>query len=148
MSEENRENNDQSQQIQQNQTGIFRKFLNGISYIGSLFCSKCFNKLDRGDDDDNDINLNELVLKDIPGRVQSFKEFNSEVKKYVGILILYNENQMNQLRSLVSEMNKDENSYVKDILSVNFKLFSAKYSSEDGKNVYPFYNLYYITFLS
>lgn len=120
-----------------NQPGFFSRFvIKPLAYIGSFFCSKCINKkIDRGNEDGGDLNLNDLVLKDIPGRVDNHNEFNNLVKSKVGILIFYNSNQIQEFRSLVADMNKEDNSYLKEILIENFVNFSVKVDSQEGKRV-------------
>ena len=121
-----------------NQPGFFTRWVvRPLAYVGSFFCSKCFNKnVDRRDDDDTDISLNELVLKEIPGKVDNTRDFNLAVKTLVGVLILYNNSDLTAFRNLLHDMNKEEHSYIKEILMENYRNYSVRIDSVEGKRVF------------
>lgn len=161
-------------QPQEESSGLFTRFiLRPISYISSFFCSKCCkhnNKnhntnittnlsysnnvtnekiinTDRRDEETDNLNLSDLVFRDLPSLQSSMNEFNSSVKSHVGILILYNNNDLRDFRGIVNLLNNDENSYVKEILMENYKLFSLRVDSTDGQRVH-FKFLFFIIILN
>lgn len=149
--DQNNYNTTSSNNNNQQQPGFFSRFVfRPLSYIGSLFCSKCFNKKDkkdRGDEDNSqNLNLNDFVLKDMPGKVESSAEFNACVKKQVGVFILYNSKQMTDFRLIIQKMNSEENSYLKEIISINYKVYLVSIDSMEGKRVHKYklthYSLY------
>ena len=167
---------DNNNSLEQESPGFFTRFIvKPITYISSFFCSKCCNhnnknntkntklptnlpyfnnvtnekiiNTDRRDEDTDNLNLSDLVFRDLPSIQSSMNEFNSQVKRNVGILILYNNNDLRDFRVLINSLNNIENNYVKEILIENFKLFSLRIDSTDGQRVYLLYYIILIIIL-
>ena len=91
---------------QQEQPGFFKRWvINPIVYLGSFFCSR------RGDTPSDEENR---IFSELPERITNLNSFNTLTKTRVGILVLYQNTDLEYYTNLVNEIKREEHTY--DIL--------------------------------
>jgi hypothetical protein len=90
----------------QEQQGFFRRWLiNPLIYIGTLFCSR------RGDTPSEEENR---IFSELPEKVNNLNSFNTLTKTRVGILVLYQNSELEYFTNLINSVKKEE--HIFDIL--------------------------------
>lgn len=90
----------------QEQPGFFTRWIvNPLKYVGSFFCSR---RNDTPTEQENNIFIS------LPERVNNINSFNTLIKTRIGILIVYQNNDLDFLSNFVNSIKKEE--YINDIL--------------------------------
>ena len=103
--------------------GFINAIKNGIYNVFSYFCSR---------DEDSSFSIEEVVFRDLPSRVESLKDFENSCKIKVGILVLFNRGEISNFNSIMSKLSNSEDSYLKEILVENYRIYSVRIDSNEG----------------
>ena len=97
--------------VQPVQEGFFKRFvINPLAYVGSIFCSR------RGDQPSEEENR---IFSELPERINNINSFNTFIKTRIGILVLYQNTDLEYFTNLINNIKREE--HLIDIL-VKFKL--------------------------
>ena len=120
IEEQNKSQNNNSNNNNNNES-FFSKYI--ISPIMSLF-SSCVNNSDSEYEEDTKIFLF------LPNKVKEFSKFNQLIKKYLGIIIFYERNNLEYLKDLINKICR--NSSLMNILKQKCVIFPVLSSSSNG----------------
>ena len=109
--------------------GFFCKYI--ISPIMSLF-SSCTSNLNSDYEDDS------KIFHFLPNKVQDFSKFNQFIKKYLGIIILYDKNNLEFLKGFINQICR--NTSLMNILQQNCIIFPILSSSPNGYRILDMYS--------
>jgi hypothetical protein len=90
----------------QEQPGFLRRwFINPLIYIGTFFCSR------RGDTPSEEENR---IFSELPEKVNNLNTFNTLTKTRIGILVLYQNSELEYFTNLINSVKKEVHTF--DIL--------------------------------
>ena len=125
--EQNKAQNNQvnnSSNNNDNEEGFISRYI--ISPIMSLF-SSCVNYSDSDLEDDS------KVFHFLPNKVKDFAKFNQFIKKYLGIIIFYDRNNLEFLKDLITKICR--NTTLMNILRQNCIIFPVLSTSSNGYRI-------------
>ena len=125
--EQNKAQNNQinnSSNNNDNEEGFISRYI--ISPIMSLF-SSCVNHSDSDLEDDS------KVFHFLPNKVKDFAKFNQFIKKYLGIIIFYDRNNLEFLKDLITKICR--NTTLMNILRQNCIIFPVLSTSSNGYRI-------------
>ena len=97
----------------------------------SLF-SSCTSNLNSDYEDDS------KIFHFLPNKVQDFSKFNQFIKKYLGIIILYDKNNLEFLKGFINQICR--NTSLMNILQQNCIIFPILSSSPNGYQILDMYS--------
>lgn len=118
------QNNDPNNNNNNNDEGFISRYI--ISPIKSLF-SSCYSNYDSELEDDS------KIFHFLPNKVQDFSKFNQYIKKYLGIIIFYDRNNLEFLKDLINKICR--NTTIMNILKQNCVIFPVFSSSSNGYRI-------------
>ena len=102
----NNENGNGRRQAEQEQPGLFKRFvINPLIYVSSFFCSR------RGDQISEE---ESRIFSELPERISNTNSFNTIIKSRIGILVLYQNTDFEYFTDFVNNIKREE--HIMDLL--------------------------------
>ena len=120
----NNNNNNANNNNNNNDQGFFSSYI--LEPIKNLF-SSCYHPREIDIEEEN------KIFQFLPNKVDDMNKFNTLIKKNIGIIILYNGNNIQFLNSLITQICR--NSMLINLLKQNFIIYPLLSSTKDGFNI-------------